>query len=178
MAARLHAGQVRKGTEIPYISHLLGVASLVFEYGGDEDTAIAGLLHDAVEDQGGAATLERIREEFGERVAGIVGACTDSMTEPKPPWRERKQAYLARIPGKSYAARLVSAADKLYNARSILRDYRSLGESVWDRFKGGRDGVLWYYRSLVDALKQEGPEDLALELDRVVLELEELVRGG
>jgi (p)ppGpp synthase/HD superfamily hydrolase len=173
-ASRLHRGQVRKQSTVPYVSHLLGVASLALEHGGDEDEAIAALLHDAVEDQGGETTLAEIRKRFGDRVAEIVAACSDSMGEPKPPWRERKEAYIARLKTASRSARLVSAADKLHNARSILTDYRREGARAWNRFTAGRDGVLWYYRALVDALRPAGPSALVEELDRVVAELERL----
>jgi len=174
LAIRLHSDQLRKGTDIPYASHLLAVASLVLEYGGDEDVAIAGLLHDAAEDQGGLQVLDRIREQFGDRVAEIVEACSDTFDVPKPPWQQRKEAYLKKISSKSDAARLVSAADKLHNCRAILSDYREFGESIWERFKGGRQGTLWYYRSLVTAFSQHGPARLAAELDQVVSALEGL----
>jgi len=174
-AARLHAGQVRKGTNIPYITHLLAVTGIVLEHGATEDEAIAALLHDAAEDQGGRATLEEIRERFGDAVAEIVAGCTDSWKIPRPRWRKRKEAYLAHLPVASESVRLVSAADKLHNARSILADYRELGESLWRRFKGGRQGTLWYYRSLVETLRGVGPPRLVEELDRVVSELECLV---
>ncbi len=173
-ASRLHAGQVRKSTTIPYVSHLLSVASLVLEDGGDEDEAIAGLLHDAVEDQGGKPTLEEIRRRFGERVAGIVEACTDADTVPKPPWRERKERYVAHIAQAPADARRVSSADKLHNARAILLDHRTHGDAVWGRFSGGKDGTLWYYRALVQAFRGGGPGRLVEELDRVVTELEGL----
>jgi GTP pyrophosphokinase len=174
-AAQLHRGQVRKGqAAVPYVSHLLGVASLALEHGADEDEAIAALLHDAVEDQGGAPTLAAIKERFGAKVADIVEACSDSIGEPKPPWRERKEAYVARLKTASRSARLVSASDKLHNARSILTDYRREGGRVWSRFNAGRDGVLWYYRALVDALRPAGPSALVEDLDRVVSELERL----
>jgi GTP pyrophosphokinase len=176
-AARLHASQRRKGTDIPYVSHLLAVASLVLEHGGTEDEAIAALLHDAVEDQGGQETLDRIRERFGDGVADIVDACTDAYGEPKPPWRARKEAYLASIPLKSMAARRVSLADKIHNARAILSDYRVVGESLWPRFNAGKRGTLWYYRSLAEAFGQSGPEPLASELMRVVVEIERLSGG-
>ena len=172
--ARLHAGQTRKGGSIPYISHLLAVTGLVLEQGGDEDEAIAALLHDAVEDQGGRPTLDEIRRRFGDRVAGIVEGCTDAFTTPKPPWRGRKEAYLAHLPQASASVHLVSAADKLHNARTILADYRQSGETVWERFNGGRDGTLWYNRALVEALRAGGPSPLVEELERVVAELERL----
>jgi (p)ppGpp synthase/HD superfamily hydrolase len=136
-------------TEIPYLAHLLGVASIALEYGADEDEAIAALLHDAVEDAGGLARLEDIRSRFGENVAGIVAACTDAYVVPKPPWRERKEGYIEHIVQASKSARLVSAADKLHNARSILKHYRVEGEALWSRFNGGKEGTLCYYRALV-----------------------------
>ena len=173
-AAELHADQRRKGGEVPYVSHLLAVASLVLEHGGDEDQAIAALLHDAVEDQGGLDTLAEIRNRFGDRVARVVDECTDAYTDPKPPWQERKDAYIASIPAISSGALLVSVADKLHNARTILADYREDGEAVWDRFNGRRRGTLWYYRALVTAYSQRGPSPLLAELDRTVGEIERL----
>lgn len=174
-ATELHATQKRKGGKVPYISHLLTVASVVLEYGGNEDEAIAALLHDAVEDQGGPATREVIRQKFGENVALIVDGCTDSNSTPKPPWRSRKQAYINHIPTASASVRLVSAADKLHNAWSILKDYRIHGETVWQKFHGGKEGTLWYYRSLVTAFRQVESHPLVDELDRVVTKLEYLV---
>lgn len=173
-ATELHANQTRKGSGVPYIAHLLGVASIALEYGANEDEAIAALLHDAIEDQGGAATREEIRRR-GVMVTAIVDGCTDAETLPKPPWRQRKEAYIAHIPTASPSELLVSSADKLYNARSILNDYRLLGEAVWERFKGGKEGTLWYYRSLVEAFRKTGSTPLIEELERVVLELEQLV---
>ena len=175
-ATQLHASQVRKGSGVPYITHLLGVASIALEYGANEDEAIAALLHDAIEDQGGAATREEIRRRFGDNVTAIVDGCTDSDTTPKPPWRQRKQAYIAHLATASHSVLLVSAADKLYNTRSILKDYRIVGESVWERFQGGgKEGTLWYYRSLVIAFYQTGTTPLIEELELVVSELEMLV---
>jgi (p)ppGpp synthase/HD superfamily hydrolase len=177
-AARLHAKQIRKGTTIPYVSHLLGVAGIVLEHGGNEVEAIAALLHDAIEDQGGAETREEIRRRFGDAVVSIVDGCTDAEVIPKPPWKERKEQYIARLSHASPSILLVSAADKLHNARAILGDYRALGENLWDRFNGGKEGTLWYYKSLVDAFKRAtagtalGP--LIEELERVVGEIEKL----
>ena len=171
-ASQLHRDQVRKGTHIPYVSHLLAVAAIVLEHGGREDEAIAALLHDAVEDQGGSETREAIRERFGEDVAAIVDGCSDTDTLPKPPWDERKKAYVAHVVIASPSVRLVSAADKLHNARAILADYRQLGEPLWDRFNGGRDGTLWYYRALADAFRSVESNALSEELDRTVVELE------
>src|SRR5215470_11107942 len=147
-AAEKHAGQTRKASTIPYIGHLMGVASLVLEAGGDEDLAIAALLHDVVEDCGGAPMLKEVQRRFGKRVAEVVDGCTDAYEIPKPPWRERKESYLRRLNRENADTRLVSAADKLNNVRSILSDYRIVGESVWSRFHGGREGTLWYYRTL------------------------------
>jgi GTP pyrophosphokinase len=147
---------------------------LVLEEGGGEDEAIAALLHDVVEDCGGVPRLVEVRELFGEGVAAIVAACSDSQGEPKPPWRARKEAYLAHLPQTSPAVRLVSCADKLHNARSILADYRRYGEDLWRRFKGGREGTLWYYRTLVTAYQTAGGPPLLEELARVVAELETL----
>jgi (p)ppGpp synthase/HD superfamily hydrolase len=174
LACELHRSQARKGTQIPYVSHLLGVASLALEHGADEDEAIAAVLHDAVEDQGGQATAASIRERFGDRVTEIVLACTDTDVTPKPPWRQRKEAYVAHIRGATPSARLVSACDKLHNARAILGDYRELGDELWSRFSGGREGTLWYYRALVSAFSAHGPSRVVAELDRVVSELESL----
>ena len=176
-AARLHARQKRKGTERPYIGHLLGVASLVLENGGDEDQVIAALLHDAVEDQGGLPTLERIRRQFGNRVAEIVDGCTDAYTIPKPPWRERKEKYLAHLAAAGPSVRLVSAADKLHNVHSLVHDYRRHGESLWQRFSGGRAGTLWYYRAIADTLAGSACTHLIAELERMVAELEQLAGG-
>ena len=172
-ASKMHAGQRRKATNVPYIAHLLGVASLVLEAGGDEDLAIAALLHDVVEDCGGAPLLKQVRRHFGSRVARIVDGCTDSYTDPKPPWRERKEQFLQKLRDTDNDTRLVAAADKLYNARSTVSDYREIGQSIWQRFRGGREGTLWYYRALVDELRR-APNRLSKELERVVTELEEM----
>jgi (p)ppGpp synthase/HD superfamily hydrolase len=177
-AAQLHRDQVRKGTGIPYVSHLLAVAGIVLEHGGNEDEAIAALFHDAVEDQGGAPTLQAIRLRFGDTVAAIVEGCTDTDEMPKPPWRPRKEAYIADVATASASVRLVSAADKLHNARTILADYRRYGDAVWDRFSGGKDGTLWYYRTLVEAFRRHGVTPLVEELERVVGELEQLAGQG
>lgn len=173
-ATQLHAHQTRKSSQTPYIAHLLCVTGLVLEAGGDEDTAIAALLHDAVEDQGGLKTLEEIRSRFGEHVASIVDGCSDAYTIPKPPWKNRKETYLAHLPEATPEVRLVSLADKLHNARSILRDLHTDSESVWGKFKGGKEGTLWYYRSLVDIFQHHDENFLVDELAQVVGEIEEL----
>ena len=175
----VHAGQLRKGTEIPYISHLLAVASIVLEHGGSEDEAIAALLHDAVEDAGGKPRLEDIRHRFGDAVAAIVEGCSDSDTIPKPPWKERKEKYIAHVRNASPSVCLVSAADKLHNARAIRQDYRQLGEILWNRFNGSRDEILWYYRSLIRAFRDRGTSPALInELDRVVSEIERTKTSG
>ena len=169
-AARVHWDQVRKGTSTPYITHLLAVASVVGENGGTEDEVVAALLHDAPEDQGGEARLRDIRDRFGARVAEIVDGCTDTYETPKPPWRERKERYLTHLADASDSVLLVSSADKLHNARTVLSDYRLIGEDLWTRFNGKKEGTLWYYRAIVGALQGDGP--IIDELDRVVSELE------
>jgi len=176
MAVRLHASQMRKQTEIPYLGHLLSVAGIAIEAGADEDETIAAILHDAVEDQGGKPTLDAIRAVFGDRVASIVDGCTDADVTPKPPWRDRKEKYLAHLEHADKSVRLVCAADKLHNIRAILADYRELGPALWTRFNGGRDGTRWYYRSVADRLNAADKTRLTLELSRVVAELEAMVR--
>jgi (p)ppGpp synthase/HD superfamily hydrolase len=172
-AIQLHAGQVRKSTEVPYISHLFAVTALVLQDGGGEDEAIAALLHDAVEDQGGTETLEEIRRRFGDNVANIVDSLSDAYTIPKPPWRQRKQGYIAHMKEATEAVRRVSLADKLHNARDILRTLQEEGEGTWQRFRGGKRGTLWYYRSLVDIFNETGSDFMTRELARVVGEIEE-----
>lgn len=174
-AARLHADQQRKVSGVPYVSHLLRVAGIALEFGADEDEAIAALLHDAIEDQGGEATRQEILRRFGTRVVEIVDGCTDTDQRPKPPWRPRKEAYLARLRQASPSVRLVSSSDKLDNARSLVISYRTQGEAIWERFSGGREGVLWFYRSVLDALRAQGSSSLVEELGRTVDELERLV---
>lgn len=171
-AARLHARQRRKGTNKPYISHLMSVTSIVIAYGGDEEMAIAALLHDVVEDQGGVKRLHEIRRKFGKRVAHMVDGCTDSYEEPKPPWLERKRNYIARVGKEDAQTRLVSAADKLSNVRDILQDVRADGDQAFERFRGKKDGTLGYYRALVTEFRKAGANPLVEELDRVVTELE------
>jgi (p)ppGpp synthase/HD superfamily hydrolase len=175
-AVRLHAKQFRKRTYRPYIGHLLSVTSIVIEYGGDEEMAIAALLHDAVEDQGGLPRLHEIRKKFGKRVAHIVDGCTDSYAEPKPPWMERKRAYVHQLGTETDEVRLVSAADKLSNARETLYEVRVHGDNVFERFAGKKDGTLWYYRALVSEFRKAGSNPLVEELDRVVTELESVAK--
>lgn len=167
-ATQLHAKQVRKCSNIPYISHLLSVAALILEDGGDEEEAIAGLLHDAVEDRGGIETREAILRQFGERVVSIVDGCTEPYLEPKPPWRDRKLQYIEQMRHASPSVLRVSMADKLHNARSILADWHREGDTVWDKFNGGKEGTLWFYRSLLEVYQQSNSKFFKLELERIV----------
>jgi (p)ppGpp synthase/HD superfamily hydrolase len=170
-AARVHQGQRRKGSDIPYVAHVLGVAALALEYGATEDEAIGALLHDAAEDGGGEAMLAEIRAQFGEKVADIVLGCSDSLVEDpaeKRPWLERKEAYVAHVAEASASVCLVSAADKLHNVRTLTRTLRLGGEDVWSRFNGGREGSLWYYDAVSLALWRRWPSELTEELRREV----------
>ena len=176
-ASQLHAQQKRKGTEVPYVAHLLAVAAIAMEHGASEEEAMAAVLHDAVEDQGGQATAAEIERRFGAAVRAIVEGCTDADVMPKPPWRARKEAYVAHLADAPPSVLLVSASDKLHNARAILADLRDLGDALWPRFSGGKDGTLWYYRALVEAFRPRAQPRLLAELDRVVTEIERLARS-
>src|SRR5215831_86070 len=174
-ATHVHGGQVRKGTSIPYIAHLLAVSATVLEYGGDEDLAIAALLHDSVEDQGGKARLEDVRNRFGDRVASVVEACSDSLAdttkgEQKADKQKRTEAYLAHLDTAGDDVLRVSLADKVHNARAILRDLRKpyVGESVWCRFSQKREETIRYYRRLADKFRKRWPGQLADELHEIV----------
>ena len=156
-AVELHARQARKGTTIPYVTHLFTVCSLALEDGGDEDEAIAGLLHDAAEDQGGQATLDEIGRRFGPVVEMLVDGLTDTLEDPKPDWRPRKEAYLKRLPGEPESVLRVSIADKLHNMRSIAIDLENSGEAAWARFNAGRDGQAWLHRSLLAIFETKLP---------------------
>jgi len=171
-AAELHAAQRRKISGEPYVAHLLAVAALVLEHGGDEEEAIAALLHDAIEDQGGAATREEILRRFGLRVTELVEGCTDADVEPKPPWQARKEAHVAKMGEASDSVRLIAAADKVHNAESILRAYGEMGEELWKFFNGGKEGTLWYYRAMHGALASRGRTTLTVRLEEVVTALE------
>ena len=185
-ALELHRGQKRKRARadkrrplVPYISHLMAVCSLVLEHGGDEDEAIAALLHDGPEDQGGRTTLEEIRRRFGDRVAQIVEDCSDNLDNPKEPWLPRKEGFVALLETgePSASTYLVSLADKVHNVRSVVSDYRIMGEDLWEAFHAGRKGKLWYYRTLLDIYRRQGPpscQPLVDELERAFAELEEL----
>ena len=170
-ATQLHANQTRKVDKIPYISHLMSVSALILEAGGTEDEAIAGLLHDAVEDQGGQATREEIREKFGETVVEIVDGCTETDITPKPPWKERKIQYIENIRNGSDSVKLVSLADKLHNARSLLVGYRNKGDKLWDYFNGTKEDKLWFYRELLKVYRQGNVNFMTVELERILDEL-------
>lgn len=176
-ASNLHRDQIRKGSGVPYVAHLLSVAGIALEYGADEEEAIAALLHDTIEDQANGdpeGLKSLLRETFGAKVLAIVEACTDAEVIPKPPWQQRKEQYIAHLAEASSSVLLVSASDKLHNARAILSDLRTVGADVWSRFNGGRDGTLWYYRALVTAFEARGRSSLTDELNRVVSEIESL----
>ena len=177
LAFRIHADQLRKGTTTPYVSHLLAVAAIVLEHGGDEEQACAALLHDTIEDRG-AAWEAVIGERFGPRVAGIVRACTDADTLPKPPWRARKEAYLAHLEAGRPDALLVSAADKLHNARAIVSDLHTHGPSVFERFNAGQAGTLWYYGALAELFGRRLPGPLARELTDAVAQMRHLAAAA
>ena len=154
-AAELHASQRRKLSDVPYLSHLLRVAGIVLQYGGSEDEAVAALLHDAIEDQGGANAREEIRRRFGDNVVDIVEGCSDTDQSPKPPWQQRKEAFLTRLQTATASVRLVTAADKLDNLRSLRASYRKDGNTIWRHFGGGRKGTVWYYRSVAEELDRQ-----------------------
>jgi GTP pyrophosphokinase len=177
-AHQVHRNQRRKGTGIPYIAHILGVTAIAMEYGADEDESVAALLHDAAEDGGGEATLAEIRAQFGDRVGDIVLGCSDSLVEDpedKLPWQERKENYLAHLESASQSVCLVSAADKLHNVRSIIRDYQEHGDEIWDRFQGRRDGTLWYYETVAHTLVRRYHAPLTRDLQEAVDHLMALV---
>jgi (p)ppGpp synthase/HD superfamily hydrolase len=168
-AADLHSRQVRKSTTIPYVSHLLAVCAYVWEDGGTEEEAIAALLHDAVEDQGGLETLAEIRERFGDRVGDIVLACSDTTEQPKPPWRQRKQQYVDSLEHAETSVLKIAAADKLHNAQATLQDLRADGPAVWDRFNAGPQDFLWYHREVLRVLEARLPDSRSVALLRQVL---------
>ena len=174
---KLHKEQNRKGTSIPYISHLLAVASIVIEHSNSEDEVIGALLHDAVEDHPHEGkTKEDIKTLFGDKILSLVLECSDSEVIPKPPWEKRKEKYIDHVKSISSSAQLISLADKLHNSRTILRDYKEVGEKLWVRFTGKKDGTLWYYRTLVNTYKDINnlPNSLVSEIDEIVTSLEDL----
>jgi (p)ppGpp synthase/HD superfamily hydrolase len=169
-ALRLHRKQQRKGKNVPYAAHLLGTAGTVLDFGGDEAQAVAALLHDAAEDHGGRPRLDKIRRRFGRDVAAMVEDCTDTFEQVKPPWRPRKEAYLASLPGKDARSLLVSAADKLDNARAIVADLRQHGPATLERFHGKRETV-WYFQELVKTFSDLEVGPIAAELAAAVKEM-------
>jgi (p)ppGpp synthase/HD superfamily hydrolase len=174
-AAEAHAGQVRKTTNVPFLAHVLAVSALALEYGANEDEAIAALLHDTVEDSGGLPRLADVRQRFGPAVAEIVDFCTDATEIPKPPWMPRKEAFLKRIVKAPRGAFLVAACDKLHNGRSLVAALRTQGEAVWRMFNGGKEGTLWYFRSMLDVLSRgDLPTRLIDDLRLVVQEMHRL----
>jgi len=174
LAVELHSRQARKGSKIPYLGHLLGVCGLVLDAGGSEDEAIAAILHDAVEDQGGAPTRDRIRVQFGGQVAAIVDGCSDTDVIPKPPWRLRKEAYIEHLKSAPEAVLRVSAADKLNNLRAIVRDYEDIGEALWARFNADAD-QLWYYGAALRVFEERLSGPLTRELRQAYSALLKLV---
>jgi (p)ppGpp synthase/HD superfamily hydrolase len=174
-ALKLHRKQKRKGKDVPYAAHLLGTAGIVLHFEGDEAQAIAALLHDAAEDRGGRPRLEKIRKRFGRDVARMVEDCTDTFEKVKPPWKARKEAYLAALPGKGTRSQLVSAADKLDNARAIVADLRVHGARTLERFNGKYETV-WYFQELVQVFQRSKVGPIAAELAAAVKEMESLVR--
>lgn len=171
LACRLHVQQLRKDKQTPYIAHLLSVTALVLENQGTEAEAIAALLHDAIEDQGGNPTRDLIRSQFGDEITAIIDGCTDSNTQPKPPWRQRKQRYLQQLKTASPSVRKVSLADKLHNARSLLQLLQQQGQSAWNCFSGGRAGKLWFYQALLEIYQTPSPEPMLQELQHIVHQL-------
>ncbi len=175
LAVEAHDGQKRKGTDIPYVAHPMGVAAIALDYGATEDQAIAALLHDVLED-GGPQFTPVIRERFGETVLAIVEGCTDGVPDAqgkKADWKERKLQYLGHLATASDEILLVSGADKLHNARAIVSDLQSIGSPVFDRFTAGRDGTLWYYRQLAGIFSRRSAP-MAKQLDAVVADMEML----
>ncbi len=172
-AARKHATQTRKASDIPYLSHLMSVCSIVMDNTPDEDVWIAALLHDAVEDQGGEKTALEIEEQFGKRVADLVRGCSEMTAGEdgvRPSWLQRKQCYLANLPGSDPGVLLISVADKLHNARSVLRDWLACGEDAYCKFSAGKAGTHWYYQQIIQCYRESGavPKHLLLELEETV----------
>ncbi|OGO18244.1 MAG: phosphohydrolase [Chloroflexi bacterium RBG_16_48_8] len=176
-AFQLHKNQIRKGSDVPYITHLMAVAVLVLENGGDEEEAIVALLHDAVEDQGGLKTLDLIRQRFGEKVASIVEKCSDSFSTPKLPWRDRKESHLHCLVGASPAVLRVSLADKLHNLKSLYSAYRRDGEEIWKHFRGGKEGTLWYYHELSKMFHKEGENIMLSDFDQLLDQFDRMVES-
>lgn len=185
-AVEVHRHQGRKGSNVPFLGHVLGTCRNAIMYGADEDEAIAALLHDAAEDQGGLKRLEDIRKRFGDRVADIVAACSDTFEEPKPAWEPRKEAYLARLRHEPDPVLLVAASDKLDNVQATLADYLDEGDALWGRFTRGKEKKLWFYKEAVEAMRQaqrqrgfpDGLRRLVDDLERTTRELVRAVEAG
>lgn len=177
-AITLHGEQKRKLSGVPYVGHLLRVCGTVMEYAGDEDEVIAALLHDALEDQNRPGLEEDIADRFGSGVLHIIKQCSDREDSPPPPWRKRKEAFLERLKMADASVRLVTAADKLDNVRNLVTLYRAWGDRVWEHFRGGKEGTLWYYRAAVNVLRHASENPLILELELAVRELESLTAAG
>lgn len=174
-AATVHGGQVRKGSGVPYLAHLLAVCALVLDHGGDETEAIGALLHDTAEDCGGRAMLRKVQEAFGKEVAAIVEGCSDTLDTPKPPWRPRKEAYVAHLADATDAVRTVACADKLHNLLCVVRDLRAApGPGYWQRFNAGREDQLWYYRACAQAFSAGRPPAMLDEYRQTLREFESL----
>lgn len=189
LARHLHRKQTRGEAPVPYMSHLMAVAGIVLEanayhpFDNIEDVAIGALLHDAIEDQGHQINLEEIRRRFGDKVHEIVRDCSDAIIEEehqqKAPWRERKEAYIDKIKDKSHETLLVSCADKLHNARSILFDHERIGDQVFDRFKPEKEETLWYFESLAESFEEAWPDNPLLpDFKAVVARMRTVVEGG
>ncbi|MGQ9821892.1 MAG: HD domain-containing protein [Thermogutta sp.] len=177
-AIALHGEQKRKLSGVPYVGHLLRVCGTVMEYAGDEDEVIAALLHDALEDQNRPGLADEIADRFGSGVLHIIKQCSDREDSPPPPWRKRKEAFLEHLKMADASVRLVTAADKLDNVRNLMTSYRVWGDRVWEHFRGGKEGTLWYYRAAVNVLRHASENPLILELELAVRELESLTAAG
>lgn len=167
-ATRLHADQTRKGDGTPYIGHLLSVTGLVIEDGGSEEEAIAALLHDAIEDQGGEATRRTILQQFGAEVTRIVEGCSEPFSSPKPPWKTRKLQYIAQLQNADESICRVSLADKLHNMRSLVKQYQQQGEVIWQAFHGGKEGTIWFYNELLDCYRSKINSPMLAELEKII----------
>ncbi|MCU0691954.1 MAG: HD domain-containing protein [Polyangiaceae bacterium] len=172
LAAEVHVDHVRKGSGVAYLTHLMAVSALVGEHGGDEDLMIAALLHDVLEDRPDRVDLATIIRRFGWRVGHVVVGCSDCLGKPKPPWEQRKRAFLARLPGASSDVKLVVAADKLHNVSALLGDFASHGDVVWNKYNAPKERQCWYLRGCVEALRSGWSNDILEALDSSVSRLE------
>ena len=177
MAIDLHANQPRKGSDAPYLCHLYGVTSLVLEQGGADNVAAAAMLHDAAEDQGGQVILNQVGNDVDKRVAELVLACSDTLEDPKPPWRERKERAIASLSNADRETCLIKAADVLHNLQSCIDDYARIGNDLWQNFKGGRDGLIWYFGEVTNAIRNRAPDDLVRRIDTALTQLKQSSEG-